>query len=127
VSDRLRRFDVHDTDVDGVVVVGPDGDLLADVSLFDMATAPAVVSVGSLAFDALFDHVHLDEPIEQTIWKLLGSQRYSLVVVDDDGRPVGRILAVDLVWRWTSSTTSDDGGDRWRVTEDSAMRAVASR
>ena len=97
VRRQLRRLGPAGHPLDGVALVGPDGDFLADLSLFDLVTSSAGLLVGSLAFDSTDVHVRLDQSVNETVLTLLDAQRRSLVVVDDTGRPVGRVHAVDLV------------------------------
>lgn len=97
VRRKLRRLGPANYPLDGVALVGPDGDFLADISLFDLVTSSASLLVGSLAFDSTDVHARLDQSVNETIMTLLDAQRRSLVVVDDTGRPVGRVHAADLV------------------------------
>jgi len=47
-------------------------------------------------------------PLDQVIRKLIGNRRSSLLVVDDDGQPLGRILADDIL-----DTIVEDRDRRW--------------
>jgi CBS domain-containing protein len=97
VVDRLRGFDAHRADVDGVLVVGPDGRLLDDVSLFELAVAAPDRVVGDLVGPPWPIVVTPDAPLDAVVDAVLSNRRSSIVVVDDDGQPIGRILVDDVL------------------------------
>jgi CBS domain-containing protein len=99
VVDRLAELRRHDVDIDAVAVVDTDGSLLGDVLLLDLLLALRADPTIELA--ALVDE---DEPVTVTsdvsagevAEQLVEARRLSLLVVED-GRPIGRILADDVL------------------------------
>jgi CBS domain-containing protein len=87
----------HRGDVDAVLVVDHDGVLIDDVSLFELLTAPADVPVGSLVAEPWPVTVAVDTPADEVVDAVLANRSASVVVVDAAGRPVGRILADDVL------------------------------
>lgn len=97
VRRRLRREKEHGGDVDGIVVVDEDGRLLGDVPLYELAIATNDSTFGSLLPDDECVSVLADAGITEVAERLVDTRHSSVVVVDDDRRPVGRILADDLL------------------------------
>ena len=89
VDDRL--------DVDGVLIVDDEGRLIDDVSLFELLVAAPRAALGTLVADPLPVTVRLDDPITVVVQRFVDNCGTSIVVVDDDDRPVGRILADDVI------------------------------
>jgi CBS domain-containing protein len=106
VLDGLHRFDAHRADVDGVLVVGPDGRLLDDVSLFELAVSSRDQPIKALVGPPWPIVVTPDAPLDDVLDAVLSNRRGSIVVVDEGGRPLGRILADDVLDafapRWSS-------------------------
>jgi Mg/Co/Ni transporter MgtE len=100
VSDVARRlaelFD-HRSEVDAVAVVDEEGRLLGDLTLFDLVVAPPDAAVGTLIHEERPVTVRPDAPVDEVAAQLVESRRSSLLVVDEEDRPVGRILADDVV------------------------------
>jgi len=96
VRARLAEADDHGADVDGVVVLDDDGALVDDVSLFALATAPGDTPVRSLIADDPPMTVSPEADIKEVAEKLTASRRSSVLVTQDD-RVLGRILADDVV------------------------------
>ena len=97
---RLAAIAEHGDQVDAVAVLDEDGYLLADLALFDLFVADDTVTVGDLVTrlgqtQPLTVDVDLD--VDAVAARLIDSRRSSLVVVDDQGRPVGRIMADDVL------------------------------
>jgi CBS domain-containing protein len=93
---RLRdRDDVHD--IDGVLVVDSDGCLVDDVHMIELFTAEPDQRLRDLTRPPWPVTVTASEPLEHVIEAFVENRGSSLVVVDDAGRPVGRILADDVV------------------------------
>ncbi len=97
---RLADIAEHRDQVDAVTVIDADGQLLADLALFDLFTAPDAVTLGELM--AQLGHgppltVTVDLGVDAVAARLIDSRRSSLVVVDEQGRPVGRIMADDVL------------------------------
>jgi Mg/Co/Ni transporter MgtE len=97
VRERLRDEREHSTDIDAVVVVDQDGRVVDDLSLFEVAVAEPGQIVSELIADASLVTVTPEAEVREVATQLVESQRSSIVVVDDDGRPLGRILADDVV------------------------------
>lgn len=97
VRERMRQEETHAGDIDGVVVVGAGGELLGDVPLYALAIALESSRIGSLLPEGDAVYVTCDAGITEVAERLVDSRHSSVVVVDDDNRPVGRILADDLL------------------------------
>lgn len=97
IRKQLRKEKEHAGDVDGVVVVDPDGRLLGDVPLYELAIATNDSTFGSLLKDGEPICVPSDAGITEVAERLIDTRHTSVVVVDDDNRPIGRILADDLL------------------------------
>ena len=98
VSQRLAEQAEHRTEIDSVAVLDDAGLLLGDVSAFEL-----LVSDGGRRLGELIDPdnppvtLHPDADLDLVATELVESRRSSLLVVDDDGRPLGRILADDVL------------------------------
>jgi Mg/Co/Ni transporter MgtE len=97
VRRRLRTEAEHRADIDGVLVVDDDGRLLDDVSLFELVVSPDGATLADLVGEPWPVTVTPDQPLDHVVEALAANRGSSLVVVDPDGRPVGRILADDVV------------------------------
>jgi len=97
VARRLAEMVDHSLEVDAVAVVDEEGRLLGDLTLFDLVIAPADASMGELLREERPVTVRPDAPVDEVASQLTEARRSSLLVLDDDGRPVGRILADDVV------------------------------
>jgi Mg/Co/Ni transporter MgtE len=90
----------HDVDLDAVAVVNKEGRLVGDVTilmiLLAMQTHPGG-KVSSLLSDEDVVTVRPHASADEVAGQLVEARRHSLVVVDDDGRPIGRILADDVL------------------------------
>jgi sporulation protein YlmC with PRC-barrel domain len=100
VVDRLSEARGHDVDLDAVAVVNKDGRLVGDVTLLKilltMKTTPDI-RISSLLSDEDVVTVRPHASADEVAGQLVEARRLSLVVVDDDGRPIGRILADDVL------------------------------
>jgi len=97
VRARLRDQSEHAVDLDGVAVLGGDGALLGDLSLFRLAVADDSDRVGALLDDAEPVTVEPEASLSEVAERLIDTRHSSILVVDGQGRPVGRILADDLI------------------------------
>jgi CBS domain-containing protein len=97
VRQRLRDSLEHAGDLDGVVVVGAGGELLGDVPLYALAVAHDASRIGSLLPEGDAVSVALDAGITEVADRLIDTRHSSVVVVDENNCPVGRILADDLL------------------------------
>lgn len=100
VRDRLAERREHRGEIDAVAVVDEHGRLLADVPLFDLLIADPTASLTEV-LDAE-DHpapvtVAVDAEVAEVAARLIDSRRSSVLVVDADRRPLGRILADDVL------------------------------
>ncbi len=94
---RLRAEADHRGDIDAVAVVDDGGLYLDDVSLFALAIADGDHTLGELLEECDPVTVPAEADVHQVALQLVESRRSSVVVVDDEGRPIGRILADDVV------------------------------
>jgi MgtE-like protein/CBS domain protein len=96
----LKQFVDHRSEVDAIVVVEADGRLLDDLPLFELVLAKDDMRLADvLASD---DHdegetVGPEADVREVAARLIDSRRSSVLVVDEDGRPIGRILADDII------------------------------
>ena len=100
VADRLEHARGHDVDLDAVAVVNKDGSLVGDVTLLKilltLRTAPQT-RISTLLEDEDVVTVTPHASADEVAGQLVEARRLSLVVVDDAGRPIGRILADDVL------------------------------
>jgi CBS domain-containing protein/sporulation protein YlmC with PRC-barrel domain len=98
VSQRLAEQARHRTEIDSVAVLDADGRLIGDVSAFDLLVSSADTPLGRL-IDPENPPVTLrpDTDLDDVATELVESRRSSLLVVDDDGKPLGRILSDDVL------------------------------
>jgi CBS domain-containing protein len=94
---RLGELDGADQIVDRVAIVGGDGELVADLSMLELASASPDATVSQLLPHVSVSAVSPDEEFSEAVWALLESQQGSIVVVDRDRRPIGRVFAIDVV------------------------------
>jgi CBS domain-containing protein len=100
VVDRLSEARAHGADLDAVAVVDDDGRLLSDVSVLDILLALRTSTdtrlsalIGDEGVVTVSPHTSAGDAARQ----LIEARRHSMVVVDDHGRPIGRILADDVL------------------------------
>ncbi len=99
VADRLADARRHDVDLDAVVVVDDEGRLVGDLPLLDLLLAlrsEPDARVGQLLDEEEPVTVPPDARATEVAEQLIDSRRLSLLVVEDE-RPVGRILADDVL------------------------------
>jgi CBS domain-containing protein len=100
VVKRLAEVRNHDSDLDAVAVVNEDGEFVGDVTLLDILLAlheNPEARLSSLLEDHDVVTVSPHDEADEVAEKLVEARRLSLVVVDHDGKPMGRILADDLL------------------------------
>jgi Mg/Co/Ni transporter MgtE len=97
VRERLRAHHDYDEDLAGVVVVDADGRLLDDLTMTELFLADPEVTVHSLIGPPWPLTVSPDAHPEEIAERLVESRHPSVVVVDEDQRPLGRILADDVL------------------------------
>jgi len=96
VRARLAEAAEHGADVDGVVVLDDQERLVDDIGLFVLATAGPDTTVGELIADDPPMTVGPKAGIKDVAEQLTASRRSSVLVTEDD-RVLGRILADDVV------------------------------
>jgi len=99
VADRLAEAREHDADIDAVAVVDDDGRLVGDLPLLDVLLAVRAepdAGIGDLLDDDEPVTVGPDAGATEVAHRLIDSRRLSLLVVKDE-RPIGRILADDVL------------------------------
>jgi CBS domain-containing protein len=98
VSQRLAEQTGHRTEIDSVAVLDETGVLLSDISAFDLLVNEPGRRLGELIDpDNPPVTLHPDADLDLVATELVESRRSSLLVVDDEGRPLGRILADDVL------------------------------
>ncbi|MGH9067019.1 MAG: magnesium transporter MgtE N-terminal domain-containing protein [Acidimicrobiales bacterium] len=96
VRARLVELADHRSDIDAVAVVDEEGRLVCDLRLFDLVVAGGEDAVASLVSDEEPVTVGPDASLADVAAQLIESRRSSVLVIED-GRPLGRILADDVV------------------------------
>ncbi|GAC1363736.1 MAG: CBS domain-containing protein [Actinomycetota bacterium] len=97
VREQLRQSQVHSGDIDAVIVVDSEGRLVDDVTLFELFVADPQASMASLVGPPQPVTIFADAPAEEVAARLIENRGTSLLVVDEEMRPIGRILADDVV------------------------------
>ncbi|OZB83766.1 CBS domain-containing protein [Microbacterium sp. 13-71-7] len=101
VRDRLTALGEHRAEIDAVAVLDDGGALIADLSLWDLLTHPAATTIATLIRDEHHDPAPVTvepmAPLWEVAQRLVRTRRPSVLVVDDAGAPVGRILADDVL------------------------------
>ena len=97
VRDRLRANREHDEDLAGVIVLGDDGQLLDDVTMTELFFADPEATVNDLVGPPWPVTVTPDARLEEIAERLTETRHPSVVVVDEEDRPLGRILADDVL------------------------------
>ncbi|MDQ6837543.1 MAG: CBS domain-containing protein [Actinomycetota bacterium] len=97
VRERLRANREHDEDLAGVVVVDGDGRLLDDVTMTELFLADAGCTMDDLIGPPWPVTVSPAADPGEVAERLVESRDPSVVVVDEDQRPLGRIMADDVL------------------------------
>jgi Mg/Co/Ni transporter MgtE len=97
VRRRLRKDRRHSADIDGIVVIDQDGVLMGDIPLFELAIATNDTPISGLLPEGEAVSVPVEAGITEVAERLVETRHSSVVVVDEENRPVGRILADDLL------------------------------
>jgi CBS domain-containing protein len=92
----LSRIE-HRGEIDGVLVVDADGCLVDDVPMSELFTAEPDDRLRALVSEPWPVPVTADVPLDEVVEALVENRGSSVVVVDADGHPIGRILADDVV------------------------------
>ncbi len=97
VRARLADDADHQGDLPGVLVVDNEGRLVDDITLFELLVADADATMNDLCGEPFPVTVTPDAEVDDVVDRFVDERGSSLVVVDNDDRPIGRILADDLV------------------------------
>jgi CBS domain-containing protein len=97
VRQRLRAAAGHAVDLAAIVVVDADGRLLDDVTVLELLLAEPSTQLSELVGPPWPVTVSVDTPVSEVAIQLIENRSASLVVIDEQGRPLGRILADDIV------------------------------
>jgi predicted transcriptional regulator len=82
---------------DGVVVVDAKGKLLDHIQIIELIAAKPSATLSSLMGPPYPTSVSLNTRLDEVIDEFANNRGSSIIVVDDKNKPVGRILADDLV------------------------------
>jgi CBS domain-containing protein/sporulation protein YlmC with PRC-barrel domain len=91
--------------VDGVLVVDSKGRLVDHIQTIELVAAKSSALIESLISAPFPTAVKIDTALDEVIEEFSNNRGSSIVVVDEKGKPIGRILADDLV----DALTSDEG------------------
>ncbi len=94
---RLAGHDDCPEELDAVALVDDQGRMIWDLALLQLLINPADTVLGDLAGEAEPVTVGIRAHVREVAERLIDARRMSVVVVDDDDRPVGRILADDVI------------------------------
>jgi CBS domain-containing protein len=97
VAERLREVAADQPDLDTVVVVDPAGRLVDVISILELLLAAPGQRVGELIGPPWPVTVGPEATVDEAADALVDNRRNSVLVVDDHGRPLGRIQADDVV------------------------------
>jgi sporulation protein YlmC with PRC-barrel domain len=82
---------------DGVLVVDQDGKLIDHIQVMELLAGKSTQLLEELIGAPFPTAVYVETPIEAVVEEFCNNRGSSIVVVDRDSKPVGRILADDLV------------------------------
>jgi Mg/Co/Ni transporter MgtE len=80
-----------------VLVVDNDGSLVDDLSLYELLIAEPSDLVDDLVRPPWPVTVTVDAELSEVVARLTDSRAASVIVVDEDDTPIGRILADDVI------------------------------
>ncbi|MGH9297992.1 MAG: magnesium transporter MgtE N-terminal domain-containing protein [Acidimicrobiales bacterium] len=93
---RLKEMRDHGGEIDAIAVLDENGCLIGDVTLFEVLLAEPAMVAGELVDEAPPVTVGPRADVAEVAAQLIEARRSSVLVVEDD-RPIGRILADDVV------------------------------
>ena len=102
----LRELESHRGDIDAVLVVSDEGTLVDDVSLFDLVVASREARLCDLVGEPWPATLGPNDSLDLVVDAVRSSRRSSLVVVDEERRPLGRILLDDVIDALRSATNA---------------------
>ncbi len=91
--------------VDGVLVVDSKGRLVDHIQTIELVAASPTALIETLIAAPFPTTVKIETPLDEVIEEFSNNRGSSIVVVDEKGKPIGRILADDLV----DALTDDEG------------------
>ncbi len=97
LAERLAMHDDCPDELDAVALVEHDGRMVWDLPLLQLLVNPGQTVLADLVGEAEPVTVGIHAPVDEVAERLIEARRMSVVVVDDDDRPVGRILADDVI------------------------------
>ena len=97
VTARLAASDGHQEELDAVTVVDNDGVMLWDLPILQLLVNPPNTPIARLIGDDDPVTVGIQADVREVAQRLIDARRLSIMVIDDEGRPVGRIQADDVV------------------------------
>ena len=99
VADALKLLIEHrERDIsDGVTVVDVKGKLLDHIQIIELVAAKPSQKLSDLVAAPFPTAVGIDTPLEEVIEEFSNNRGSSIIVVDEKGKPVGRILADDII------------------------------
>lgn len=97
VVQRLRAEAEHLGEMDAICVLDDAGRLIDDVTMVELLVAEPTTPIAELVGPPWPVTVDVDAPLREVLAEFIDGRRQSIIVLDADGRPVGRILADDLV------------------------------
>jgi CBS domain-containing protein/sporulation protein YlmC with PRC-barrel domain len=109
VRRQLAGHAEHVVDLDAITVVDAEGRLADDISVGELLLAEPDTALSELIGPPWPVTVTTDADVREVADRLIDSRRLSVVVVDEDDRPLGRILADDVLDAVIS------GHRRWRL------------
>ncbi len=97
VAMRMKEAKDHATDIDATVIVDEEGKYIDDLPLFSLFVASPTDKVATLLEDHDPLYIDAEAPLREVVKTLIEARSSSLVVVDESGTPIGRVLADDVV------------------------------
>jgi hypothetical protein len=94
---RLASHEDCPEELDAVALVDHQGRMVWDLALLALLINPADTVLGDLVGEAEPVTLGIRAHVREVAERLIDARRMSVVVVDDDDRPVGRILADDVI------------------------------
>lgn len=82
---------------DGVVVVDSKGRLLDHIQMIELVSAEPLSVLNELIGPPFPTAVHINTPLDEVIEEFSNNRGSSIIVIDGANKPVGRIMADDLV------------------------------
>lgn len=94
---RLREARGHEVDLDSVEVVDDQGRLVDVITVLELFLAERDEAIRNLVGPPWPVTVIADATVAEVANHLLDNRTTSVVVIDDEGRPLGGVLADDIV------------------------------